>query len=177
MQLHGTRMSGNCWKAAQILELTGRPFEWIDTDSNAGANRTAGFLGINPVGKVPAIVCGDGTVLIESNSILLHFAEGTDCLPAPGPTRTKVHEWLFFEQYSHRPHIAVARNVIAWRREAHLHADRLEECASRGAEALAVMERRLCAADWLAGDTPTVTDLALFAYTHRADEGGFDLAG
>ena len=87
-----------------------------------------------------------------------------------------MHGWLFFEQYSHEPYIAVTRNLVAWKREAHLHAEWLRDCAARGASALDVMERRLADHPWLAGDAPTVADLALFAYTHRADEGEFDLA-
>lgn len=177
MRLYGMRMSGNCWKVAQILDLTGHRYEWLETDSNAGQTRTPEFLAINPVGKVPALMLDDGVVLTESNAILLHFAEGTPWLPAPGLARTRVHQWLFFEQYSHEPYIAVARNLIAWRREAHLHRERLAECASKGGDALGVMERRLGDHEWLVGDGPTVADLALFAYTHRADEGGFDLAG
>ena len=175
MRLYGMSASGNCWKAVQILSLTGHNSDWIETDGNAGATRAPAFLAVNPAGKVPAVVLDDGAVLVESNAILLHFAEGTPWLPAPGLLRTRVHEWLFFEQYSHEPYIAVARNIITWRREAHGHADRLAECALRGAQALDAMERRLAAASWLAGDAPTVADLALFAYTHRADEGGFDL--
>lgn len=101
MKLYGMRVSGNCWKAAQMLALTGHAPEWIETDANAGATRTAEFLAINPAGKVPVLVLDDGAVLTESNAILLHFAEGTPWLPAPGLARTRVHEWLFFEQYSH----------------------------------------------------------------------------
>ena len=176
MKLYGMRMSGNCWKASQILTLTGQGFDWVETDSNAGATRTPEFLAINPNGKVPALALDDGTIIVESNAILLHFAERTEWLPAPGLSRTRVHEWLFFEQYSHEPYIAVARNILTWRREAHLFRDRLEDCARRGAAALDVMERRLAEHLWLVGETPTIADLALFAYTHRADEGGFDLA-
>ena len=176
MQLYGMRMSGNCWKAATILDLTGHGYDWHATDSNAGATRTPSFLAINPVGKVPALVLDGGEVLTESNAILLHFAEGTPWLPPPCMVRTRIHEWLFFEQYSHEPCIAVARNIRAWRREAHLNAARLADCDTRGAAALDIMERRLSTHPWLAGDGPTVADLALFAYTHRADEGGFDLA-
>ncbi len=175
MELYGMRQSGNCWKAAIILGLTGHLFDWVHVDSNAGATQTESFRSLNPVGKVPAVMLEDGTVLTESNAILLHFAEGTAWLPAPGLLRTRVHEWLFFEQYSHEPYIAVARNVIAWRREKHLFTDRLAECARKGAHALGVMERRLAGHDWLVGETPTVADLALYAYTHRADEGEFDL--
>ena len=177
MKLYGMRESGNCWKAATILALTGHPFEWPHTDGNAGDTRTPEFLAVNPIGKVPALELDDGTMLAESNAILLHFAEGTEWLPAPGLHRTRVHEWLFFEQYSHEPYIAVARNLITWQRQAHLFRDRLDECARKGAHALDVMERRLAEHDWLAGEAPTVADLALFAYTHRADEGNFRLPG
>jgi len=175
MRLYGMSASGNCWKAAQILRLTGHAFEWIETDANSGATRTPEFLALSPIGKIPILVLADGTILAESNAILLHFAESTAWLPPAGLTRTRVHEWLFFEQYSHEPYIAVARNLMSWKREAHLHPERLRECNERGAMALGVMERRLNGHSWLAGDTPTVADLALFAYTHRADEGGFDL--
>ena len=176
MKLYGMSVSGNCWKVAQILQLTGHSYDWHEADSNSGATRTPAFLAINPAGKVPVLVLDNGEVLTESNAILLHVAEGTPWLPAPGMTRSRVHEWLFFEQYSHEPYIAVARNIRALRREAHLHAARLADCDTRGAAALDIMERRLSAHPWLAGDGPTVADLALFAYTHRADEAGFDLA-
>lgn len=176
MRLYGMSASGNCWKAATILRLTGHDFEWQETDGNAGATRTPGYLAVNPAGKVPAVLLDDGEVLTESNAILLHFAEGTPWLPPPGLPRTRIHEWLFFEQYSHEPCIAVARNIRAWRREAHLHPDCLADRRARGAQALDAMERRLIAQHWLAGGGPSVADLALFAYTHRADEAGFDLA-
>lgn len=176
MKLYGMKESGNCWKAATILALTGRSFEWVHTDANAGGTQTSAFLGINPIGKVPALQMDDGTLLVESNSMLLHFAEGTDWLPSPGLERTRVHEWLFFEQYSHEPYIAVARNLITWQRQKDAFPDRLAECARKGAHALDVMERRLAEHEWLVGSRPTVADLALFAYTHRADEGEFDLS-
>lgn len=175
MKLYGMRESGNCWKAATILVLTDHAFEWVHTDGNAGDTQTPEFLTLNPIGKVPTLVLDDGTILAESNAILLHFAEGTGWLPAPGLERTRVYEWLFFEQYSHEPYIAVARNLITWQRKAHAFSDRLAECARKGIHALDVMERRLAGHNWLVGETPTVADLALFAYTHRADEGGFDL--
>ncbi len=176
MKVYGMAVSGNCWKVAQILQLTGLAFEWVETDGNSGITRSPAFLAINPIGKIPAVVLDDGTILVESAAILLHFAEDTPWLPPPGLARTRVHEWLFFEQYSHEPYIAVARNIMTWRREADRYPERLAECARKGAEALDVMERRLTEAEWLVGTAPTIADLALFAYTHRADEGGFDLA-
>jgi glutathione S-transferase len=168
--------SGNCWKVARILTLTGRPFEWIETDGNAGATRTPAFLAINPNGKVPAARLDDGAVITESNAILLHFAEGTPWLPPPGLGRTRVMEWLFFEQYSHEPYIAVARNLLSLQKTADRFPERLALCRERGAQALGVMQHRLGGNDWLTDTGPTVADLALFAYTHVADEGGFDLA-
>ena len=176
IKVYGLAASGNCWKAATILRLTGQPFDWVETDSNAGATRTPEFLALNPNGKVPIAVLDDGAVLTESNSILLHFAEGTPFLPPPGLTRTRVHEWLFFEQYSHEPFVAVARNLLTYRREAHLFPERMAACREGGERALAIMEQRLRPAEWLTDAGPTVADLALFAYTHVAHEGGFDLA-
>jgi glutathione S-transferase len=174
--VYGAATSGNCWKAAQILRLTGQPFQWVETDSNGGATRTEEFLALNPNGKVPIAALGDGSVITESNAILLHFAEGTPWLPPPGLARTRVYEWLFFEQYSHEPYIAVARNLVAYTKTADLFPERMAQCMARGAAALSVMERRLSGHDWLTDSGPTVADLALFAYTHVADEGGFVLA-
>jgi glutathione S-transferase len=174
--VYGMAVSGNCWKAAQILRATGHVFRWVEVDANTGETRTANFLARNPVGKVPAVELDDGTMLIESNAILCHFAEGTPWLPAAGLARTRVLEWLFFEQYSHEPYIAVARNIISYLREAETNAARLEQCRVGGERALGVMEQRLSGHDWLTDAGPTVADLALFAYTHMADEGGFDLA-
>jgi glutathione S-transferase len=174
--IHGMTMSGNCWKASQILRLTGHAFDWIETDPNRGDTRTEAFLALNPQGEVPVVVLADGTVLTQSNAILAHFAEGTTWLPAPGLARTRVLQWLFWEQYSHEPYIAVARNLITYRGRPADQATRLAQCAERGAKALAVMERRLAAEDWLTDTGPSIADLALFAYTHVADEGAFDLA-
>ncbi len=176
IRVYGAAMSGNCWKAGQILRLTGQPFEWAETDSNGGATRTAEFLALNPNGKVPIAVLGDGSVVTESNAILLHFAEGTPWLPPPGLARTRVYEWLFFEQYSHEPYIAVARNLVAYTKTADRFPERMAQCMERGAAALSLMERRLSTHEWLTDAGPTVADLALFAYTHVADEGGFVLS-
>ena len=174
--VYGYAPSGNCWKVAQILRLTGHEFRWVETDSNRGETRTAAFLARNPVGKIPTVELADGTVLIESNAILCHFAEGTPWMPAPGLARTRVMEWLFFEQYSHEPYIAVARNIVAFLQAAQANAARLEQCMAAGARALDVMERRLAGHEWLTDAGPTVADIALVAYTQVADEGGFELA-
>jgi glutathione S-transferase len=173
--VYGYAASGNCWKVAQILLLTGRAFRWVETDSNAGATRTEAFLAMNPNGKVPTVTLDGGAVLTESNAILTHFAEGTEWLPPAGLGRTRVMEWLFFEQYSHEPYIAVARNLRAFLKAAEANAARLEQCRIGGERALGVMERRLGRHDWLTDAGPTVADIALAAYTQVADEGGFEL--
>jgi len=174
--VYGYTPSGNCWKVGTVLKLLHIPFAWVEVDSNAGGTRTPEFLALNPNAKIPIVVLDDGAVLTESDAILLHFAEGTPLLPPPGLARTRVHEWLFFEQYSHEPTIAVARNLLSYRREAHLFPERMAALAEAGHRALAIMERRLASHDWLAGGGMTVADIALFGYTHVADEGGFDLS-
>jgi glutathione S-transferase len=174
--VHGMWASGNCWKVATILRLTGQPFRWVEVDSNGGETRGSAFLALNPNGKVPILVLDDGAVITESNAILCHAAEATPFLPPAGLARTRVMEWLFFEQYSHEPYIAVARNVMAFLKQGEAQKARMQECWDRGGRALDVMERRLAAHDWLAGPTPTIADIALVAYTQAADEGGFDLA-
>jgi glutathione S-transferase len=174
--VYGFGMSGNCWKVSTILDLTGQHYSWIETDSNAGATRTPSFLAINPNGKVPTVALKNGEVITESGAILLHFAEGTAWLPAPGLARTRVTEWLFFEQYSHEPYIAVARNIVTYLKQKDAQIERVRQCWQRGAAALDVMERRLGEHPFLTDAGPTVADIALVAYTQAADEGGFDLA-
>ena len=176
ISVYGSTSSGNCWKVRQILELTGRPYRWLETNSNAGETRTAAFLAKNPNGKVPLVELDDGTRISESNAILAHFAEATPWLPPPGLARTRVFEWLFFEQYSHEPYVAVARNWIRYLHAKEKYANRLPEIWERGHRALAVMEKRLQAHPWLTDAGMTIADLSLFAYTHVAEEGDFDLA-
>jgi len=173
--VYGSTPSGNCWKVRQILELTHRPFRWVETESNRGATRTPEFLAMNPNGKVPLVELEDGARITESNAILSHFAESTPYLPAPGLPRTRVFEWLFFEQYSHEPYVAVARNWIRYMNAKERFADRLPDIWARGYSALGVMERRLETQPWLTDAGFTIADLALFAYTHVAEEGEFDL--
>jgi glutathione S-transferase len=176
MRLYGMAMSGNCWKPAQILRLTGYSFDWVETDTTRGDTTTAAFLALNPQGEVPVLVLDDGEVITQSNAILTHFAEATPWLPPPGLARTRVMQWLFWEQYSHEPYIAVARWLITYRGQKQAQAERLKLCAERGRKALGIMEQRLASHDWLTDAGPTIADLALFAYTHVADEGEFDLA-
>jgi glutathione S-transferase len=173
--VYGVTISGNCWKVRQILDLTGLQYRWVETDSNAGATRTPEFLSKNPNGKVPLVELADGARITESNAILAHFSEGTPYLPPPGLPRTRVFEWLFFEQYSHEPYVAVARNWIRYLKAKDRYAERLPEIWERGHRALGVMELRLQLHPWLTDAGFTVADIALFAYTHVADEGEFDM--
>ena len=173
IEVKGYAVSGNCWKVAQILNLTGTPYRWTEVNSNAGESRTPEFLRLNPNGKVPIVVLDDGVVITESAAILLHFAEGTPWLPPPGLQRTRVMEWLFFEQYSHEPYIAVARNLVGFLNQADAQPQRLAQCRTGGERALAIMERRLASSLWLTDHGPTVADIALCAYTQVAEDGGF----
>ena len=176
--LYSMQTSGNCYKVRLLLHRLGLPFRLIETDPGRGATRTPQFLALNPNGRVPLLVLPDGRRLSESNAMLLHLAEGTALLPADGYDRAVSYQWLFFEQYDHEPTIAVARSWLS------IYPDRIgkateaqiAEWQRKGHRALAVMEARLAGNDWLAGKACSVADIALYAYTHVADEGGFDLA-
>ncbi|MCS0503018.1 glutathione S-transferase family protein [Ancylobacter mangrovi] len=169
--------SGNCYKVRLVAAHTGRALERVTVSSRDGSTRTPAYLAMNPIGKVPAVKLADGRFLAESNAIMLHLAEGTALLPADAYDRAKAYEWLFFEQYSHEPAIAVRRALLTYAERAHLATpERLGALLEAGNAALAVMEARLARADWLAGDAFSVADIALYAYTHTAEEGGYDLA-
>jgi glutathione S-transferase len=168
--------SGNCYKVRLALTYLGLPFRTIAVSSLDGATRRPEFLAKNPIGKVPVVQLADGRFLAESNAILLYFGEGTDLVPTEPYDRAKVYEWLFFEQYSHEPAIAVRRalSVYAGRR-AEATPERMAQLLEAGRRALAVMERRLAAAGWLVGDKFSAADISLYAYTHMAADGGYDL--
>ena len=157
-----------------MLDALGRDYRWVEVDIMSGGSRTPEFLLLNPFGQVPALVLEDGRTLAQSNAILLYLAEGTPWMPVDAWERAKMLEWLFWEQYSHEPYVAVARfqRVYAGRT-----ADEVEpRLIERGKVALSRMETALAGADWLAGGQgATLADLALVAYTRVAHEGGFDL--
>jgi glutathione S-transferase len=174
LTVHGTAASGNCHKVRLALDILGRPYEWHEIDIMTGATRAPAFLAMNANGKVPVLQIDASTFLPESNAILWYVAEGTPLVPSGRLERARVLQWMFFEQYSHEPYIAVARFI---RRFLGRDDDpRLPELLKRGDAALAVMERHLSAREWMVGDALTIADLALFAYTHKAADGGFDLA-
>ena len=176
-RVYGDVLSGNCYKIKLILEFLSLPYSWQHVDILAGETRVDTFLAINSNGKVPVLQITEGEFLSESNAILNFLAEGSDWLPDSGLPRARVLQWQFFEQYSHEPYIAVARYL---NRYLGLPEERLDEYRSKqqgGHKALAVMERQLKGSVYLVGDNPTIADISLYAYTHVAHEGGFELSG
>lgn len=174
LTIYGSSSSGNCLKVKWAAERLGLGFTWVEINNFAGETRTPAFLAINPAGQVPVVVLDDGRALAQSNAILLYLAEGSDLIPADAFARAKMFEWLFWEQYSHEPAIAV--------RIARLHfmgmaeADLDPALKTKGEAALARMELALAGADWLAGEALSLADIALVAYTRNAPKGGFDLS-
>lgn len=176
IKVYGMHASGNCYKVRLLLEMLGRNYEWIETDVMKGATHTEAFLARNPLGKVPVIELADGRCLPESNAILCFLAEGSPYWPEVAFDRAQALRWMFFEQYSHEPYIAVARFIKRFLPAGHARASELPKLHARGMIALSVMERHLGEHPFFAADRFGVADIALYAYTHRADEGGFDLA-
>ncbi len=172
--VYGTSASGNCHKVRMVLDITGSPYAWREVDILQAGTRSPEFLRLNPNGKVPVVVLDDGTALAESNAILWYFGEGTRLLPDDRLGRAQMLQWMFFEQYTHEPAIAVARFLRVFLQKG--DDPRLPELLVRGNRALGVMEQHLATRDYFVGGRLSLADLALFAYTHRAGDGGFDLA-
>lgn len=173
LTVYGDNRSGNCLKVKWLLDLMRLDYQWIETDVTSGVTRSEAFLALNPAGQTPTVVLEDGRPLAQSNALLLYFGEGGAFVPADAYDRARMMEWLFWEQYSHEPYIAVVRfqRAIAGR-----PADQIEpRLMERGHAALARMEQALAGQDWLVGETPTLADLSLVAYTRVAPEGDFDL--
>lgn len=177
LTIYGMATSGNCYKVQLLLAHLRRPYRWVETNSAAGETRTAEFLARNPNGKVPVLELGPGRYLAESNAILCFLAEGSEMLPADAWERALVLQWLFFEQYSHEPYVAVARFICRWLPPDHERRNDLPRLQARGHEALAVMERQLATTPYLAGERFSIADIALYAYTHAAGDGGIELSG
>ena len=175
MRLYDFLESGNGYKVRLALHQLGIPFERVEMDIVAGATRTPGFLAKNPNGRIPTLELPDGTFLAESNAILFYLADGTPLLPTDRLQRAQVLQWMFFEQYSHEPNIATSRY---WLHHVELTPERraaLVEKKRAGDAALGVMETHLASRTFFVGERYTIADIALYAYTHVADEGGFDL--
>ena len=173
MRIYGDSNSGNCLKVKYTADYLGLGYEWINVDIMQGKSRTPDFLQINPQGQVPVVELEDGCCLAQSNAIIRYLAHGTMLLPEDSYLQAKVDEWLFWEQYSHEPYIAVCRFHMLYQgkpREA-----REPWRVERGEQALDYMENHLAGSQWLAGNTFTIADIALLAYTRVAHEGGFNL--
>jgi len=174
--VYGMKSSGNCYKVQLLLEQLAAPYRWIDVDSANGQTRTAEFLAKNANGRVPLLELDDGRRLAESNAILCYLAEGTPLLPDDRWLRAQTLQWLFFEQYSHEPYVAVARFICLWLPADHARRAELPRLLDRGDQALAVMEKHLAGREFFVDSGYGVADIALFAYTHAAADGGFDLS-
>lgn len=175
LRLYDSRLSGNCYKVRLLLTQLGIPFERMEVDVVDRSNRLELLGGKNPALRVPTLQLEDGTYLAESNAILWYFADGTPYLPDDRLERARVLQWLFFEQYDVEPNLAVARFWVSILGKEDEYAERLEEKWKAGYRALDGMERHLDGRTWLVGDRMSIADIALYAYTHVAGEGGFDL--
>jgi glutathione S-transferase len=175
--LYDSPVSGNCYKVRLLLAQLGIPYERRTMDVVDRSNRADVLGDLNPALRVPTLVLDDGRPLAESGAILWYLGEGTRFIPEDPYERAQVLQWMFFEQYDHEPAIAVVRFWLAYSGNAEKFADRVPERQAAGHRALAAMERHLQGREFLVGNGPTLADVALYAYTHVADEGGFDLGG
>ena len=174
-KLYDYRPSGNGYKIRLLLTQLGIPYEYVEKNIIRGETRTPEFLDINPNGRIPVLELEPGVHLAESNAILIYLSENTQFLPEDRLDRAFVLQWLFFEQYSHEPNIATSRFILTYLQQADEYRETLEKKRELGYAALKVMEQRLQNHPFLVGDRYTIADIALYAYTHVADEGGFSL--
>ncbi|NVJ99072.1 MAG: glutathione S-transferase family protein [Alphaproteobacteria bacterium] len=173
MKVYGDSRSGNCLKVRYISEYLRLPFHWEEIDVLSGYTRTPEFLSINPAGQIPTVVLQDGRVLAQSNAILRYLGRGTALIPEDPYNEAKMDEWLFWEQYSHEPAIAVVRFLVALKGVPRADVD--QQLIEKGDKALDLMEKALGSGDYLVGDSLSLADIALLAYTQFAEEGGFSL--
>ncbi len=176
MKLYGMSASGNCWKPAVLMKQLGIPFEWQEVDILQGESRTPEFLKKNPNGRVPLLEIAPAKFLAESNAMLCYLADGTAYLPGEKYSRAKVLEWLFFEQYSHEPYIATVRFWVKFLHRQDEWQDKIADAMKKGHAALGVMETQLAKTPFIAGDNYSIADISLYAYTHVAPDGGYDLS-
>jgi len=168
--------SGNCYKPRLLMAKLGIPFTVVEVSSHSGETRKPDYVAKNPNAMVPLLELDDGRRIAESNAILLYLAEGTRFLPADRYERALCYQWLFFEQYSHEPYIAVRKALLTFpERAKDATPERLALTLERGNKALGVMNRRLTESRFFAGPAFSVADVALYAYTHTAEQGGFQI--
>ena len=174
-RVFGMADSGNCHKVRVTLDVLGLPYQWTEVDILQGLTRKPEFLAMNPNAKVPVLEIEPGTYLPESNAILCYLADGTRLLPGERLARARVMQWLFFEQYSHEPYIAVARFLRKLHPDPESQRATADSRMDGGYRALGVMEDQLARTAFFVDDRFTIADIALYAYTHAAGDGGFDL--
>jgi glutathione S-transferase len=167
--------SGNGYKARLLLAQLHLPYDWTHLDIDKGQTRTADFLRLNPNGRIPTLRLDDGTCLPESNAILWYLAEGSSFVPATRRGRAQVLQWMFFEQYSHEPYVATPRYICRHLPADHPRRAELPGRLEKGHAALAVMEGHLATREFFVEDHYSIADIALYAYTHVAPDGGLAL--
>jgi glutathione S-transferase len=173
LQIYGDRVSGNCLKVKWTAEKLGIPYTWIQTSVMDRQTRTREFLALHPGGQVPLVVLEDGRVLAQSNAIILHLAERSALIPKDAYDRARMLEWMFWEQNSHEPNIAVARRILLLQKRPAGDVD--PGMVEGGNRALARLEQQLSSTPFLVGQALTLADVSLVAYTRVAGDGGFDL--
>ncbi len=173
MRVYGNSRSGNCLKVSYTADYLKLPYEWIEIDIMQGESRAEPFRAINPQGQVPAVELEDGRTLAQSNAIIRYLAAGSELLPDDTYLQAKIDEWLFWEQYSHEPYIAVCRFQMLFLGKS--AEEREPWRVERGEAALDLMEQTLESNEWFDGRAFSIADIALLAYTRVAGEGGFDL--
>ncbi len=176
LTVYGDIMSGNCYKVKLLLELLDLPYNWVHIDIVKRESRTPDFLAKNPNGRIPLLELNPGVFLPESNAILHYLADSTVYLPQDKLCHARVLQWMFFEQYSHEPFIATSRYWIKFLRQEEQYQEELEKKRGPGYAALDVMEQHLTLKPYFVGGHCTIADIALYAYTHVAHEGGFSLS-
>jgi glutathione S-transferase len=174
LTIYGDSLSGNCQKVKFTADYLGLDYAWIETGVLDGQTRTPAFLALNPAGQVPVVVLRDGRPLAQSNAIILHLAQGSALIPADAYERAKMLEWLFWEQYSHEPYVAVARFQVKYLGKSAVSLD--PKLVARANEALARLDQAATASAFLVGDQLSLADISLVAYTRLASEGGLDLS-
>ncbi len=175
MRLYNSAVSGNCYKVRLLLSLLGKEFETVEIDVVDRTKRKEQLGDKTPILRVPVLELDDGTHLPESNAILYYLAQNTEYFPRDLLEQTRVLQWMFFEQNLHEPNIAVVRFWVTYAKVADQYPEPMKLRTAGGYAALKAMERHLAVNRWFAGDRYTIADIALYAYTHTADEGGFDL--
>jgi glutathione S-transferase len=175
LKIYGDSISGNCLKVKWVADSLGLSYDWVETDVLTGQTRTPQFLAMNPAGQVPLAILDGGRPLAQSNAIILHLAEGSALIPADAYERAKMLEWMFWEQYSHEPYVAVARFQVRY--QGRPAAELEPRIVERGRAALQRLEDALAGSAFLVGEAVSLADVSLVAYTRVAPEGGFDLGG